>query len=78
MAQDEQAYIKYHERMFVQHTNAAPELTASMTNDQYLDRISASRFGPVLQQKAKTRARRQEANQVSESSEDSERDDGTN
>ena len=75
--QDEQAYIKYRERMFVQQTDAAPELRASMTNDQYLDRISVSRFGPVLQQKAKARARRQEANRLSESSEDSERDNGT-
>jgi len=75
--QDEQAYDMYHERMFVQETDAAPQLKASMTNDQYLDRISASRFDAVLQQKAKARVRRQEANRLSESSDESERDEGT-
>lgn len=58
--------------MFIQDTESAPQLEASMTNEQYLDRISASRFKTVSHRKTKPRAKKQATHAPSGSSDDSE------
>lgn len=40
---EEDAYEKFHQRMFVRDVDAAPKLQSGMDNEQYLDAISAPR-----------------------------------
>ncbi|KAL2356792.1 DNA-directed RNA polymerase III subunit Rpc5 [Cryomyces antarcticus] len=55
------AYAAYHERLFVADIEAAPKLKSSMTNEQYLDAISAPRVDPSGRSKKKPLTKKQMA-----------------
>lgn len=52
------AYAAYNEKLFVRDTEAAPHLKSSMTNDEYLDAISAPRNDPGGKKKKRPPRRR--------------------
>lgn len=75
--QTDEAFEAYHDKMFVQDTENAAKLKSSMTNEQYLDAISAERHDPSGRSKKKPLTKKQM--QRIEDSEDSdvpEDDDG--
>ena len=61
----------YHERLFVQDTSSAPSLATTLTNEQYIDAVSAPRTDTSGRIRKKSLTRRQlQPNQDSEDSED--------
>jgi DNA-directed RNA polymerase-3 subunit RPC5 len=51
--------MAYHEKLFIENPDAVPQLVSSMTNDQFLDSISAPRYDPVKKAKRKPLTRKQ-------------------
>ncbi|OCL07692.1 hypothetical protein AOQ84DRAFT_440046 [Glonium stellatum] len=62
-----EAYAAYHEKLFVQDTAAAPKLHSSMTNEQYLDAISAPRIDPSDKNSKKKPLTRRQMHAIEES-----------
>ncbi|KAF2458906.1 Sin-like protein conserved region-domain-containing protein [Lineolata rhizophorae] len=54
-----EAYHMYHEKLFLQDTAKAQRLVSSMTNDEYLDAISAPRHDPSGRVKKKPLTKKQ-------------------
>ena len=70
-SQTDAAYCMYHERLFVQDTSSAPSLETNLTNEQYIDAISAPRIDTSGRIRKKPLTRRQlQPSQDSEDSED--------
>ncbi|KAK7703505.1 hypothetical protein SLS57_010944 [Botryosphaeria dothidea] len=55
----EEAFQTYHDKMFIDDTKNAAKLKSSMTNEQYLDAISAERHDPSGRSKKKPLTKRQ-------------------
>ncbi|KAF2396543.1 hypothetical protein EJ06DRAFT_533800 [Trichodelitschia bisporula] len=66
----DEAYVAYHEKLFVRDPDAVPQLASSMTNDQFLDSISAPRYDPVKKAKRKPLTRKQLVDLSKESGDD--------
>lgn len=48
----------YNEKLFFEDTASAPQLQSSLTNEEYLDAISAPRIDPNGRTKTKARSKR--------------------
>jgi len=48
----------YHEKLFLRDAQNAPQLKSSLTNEEYLDAISAPRIDAVGRTKTKARSKR--------------------
>lgn len=66
--QDETSYDSFFDRLFVADTDAAPKLQSSMSNNEYLDAISALATGKPV--KKKPTQRRSDIMDISDDSED--------
>lgn len=58
-SQTDDSYAVYHDKLFVQDTASAAKLSSSMTNEEYLDAISAPRVDPSGRTKKKPLTKRQ-------------------
>ena len=61
LVQEMVSYDVYREKLFVQQTENATKLKSTMTNEEYLDAISAPRNDPSGRRKKKPLTRKQRA-----------------
>lgn len=53
------SYNVYHQRLFVSNTDEASKLTSSLSNEEYLDAVSAPRQDPGNRRRKKPLTRKQ-------------------